>query len=112
MLEPKLLGNFEIHEKKGKVKIYINQKFFSLDIIYSVSYLFTNNYYVLIDGDPKDEIFVEIKPKKPGKEPLEQIGRKFNNELINYSSYFIQKEHNKKMRDEIFKRVMITNFNG
>jgi His-Xaa-Ser system protein HxsD len=101
-------GNLEIHQKEGSVLVSVNPKIYPLDVVLSAGYLFTDKNYILIDGDPNEEIIVEIRPKDK-KENLTKIGGDFNNELVNYANYAVQTIKNEKLRDAILKRVLLTN---
>lgn len=101
-------GNLEINKKDNVVMISVNPKIYPLDVVLSSAYLFTNDYYVLVDGDPVEEIIVELRPKDKN-EDIEKIGRNFNNELINYATYTVQTIKNEKLREAILNRVMLTN---
>lgn len=100
-------GNLEINEEENYILISVNPKIYPLDVIYSAAYTFIDNCYILMDGDPKEEIIIEIRPKE--KQDLKEIGRKFNNELINYGTYAMQSVKNASLREAILKRVLLTN---
>lgn len=104
-------GNMEINEKEGYVLVSVNPKIYPLDVVLSSAYMFTEKYYVLVDGDPREEIIVELRPKNK-KENLEQIGRDFNNELINYADYTVRAIKNEELRRAILNRVLLTNTIG
>lgn len=106
--ESSMKSNLEINKKDGCILISVNPKFYPVDVVMSVAYIFTDKNYILVDGDPSEEIIVEIHPKENTVE-LENIGREFNNELINYASYAIQAIKNSKIREAIMKRVTMTN---
>lgn len=106
--EVSMQGNFEINKKEGYILVSVNPKIYPLDVVLSSAYMFTEKYYMLIDGDPNEEIIVELRPKNK-KEDLEQIGRKFNNELINYANYVVQAIKNEELRRAILNRVLLTN---
>lgn len=100
-------GNLEIQEKEGYVWISVNPKIYHLDVVYSAAYMFIDTCYVMIDGDPQEEIIVELRPKE--KTDLRKLGREFNNELVNYANYAVQCIRNAKLRETILKRVLLTN---
>lgn len=102
-----MVENLEINKEKGYVLISVNPKIFPLDVVYSAAYSFIDKCFVLIDGDPKEEIFVELRPKKD--EDLREIGLSFNNELVNYANYAMLGTRNAKLREEILRRVLLTN---
>jgi len=100
-------GNLEINKKDGYVMVSVNPKIYPLDVVLSSGYVFTEKAYVLIDGDPEEEIIVELRPKN--KEDVESLGREFNNELVNYATYAVQTLKNERMREAIINRVLETN---
>lgn len=101
-------GNLEVNKKEGFVFVSINPKIYPVDVVLSAAYVFTDKCYVLLDGDPKDEIIVELRPKSQN-EDLEKVGREFNNELIHYANYAVAALKNEKLREAIVTRVMMTN---
>lgn len=104
---PEMEGNLEINEKEGYVWISVNPKIYSLAVIYSAAYVFIDDSYVLIDGDPLEEIIVELRPKE--KKDLKTLGREFNTELVNYAAYAANCARNAKLREAILRRVLLTN---
>ena len=100
-------SNIEINEKEGYVIISINPKIYPLDVVLSSAYVFTEKYYCLVDGDPKEEIIVEMRPKTK-KGDLKKMAREFNNELINYANYAVQSLKNQILRESIITRVLET----
>lgn len=101
-------GNLEIFEKEGYVRVSVNPKIYPLEVIYSTAYVFIDDYYVLIDGDPKEKIIIELRPKEKGKD-LKILGREFNTELVNYSEYAAKCKRTVGIREAILKRVLLTN---
>lgn len=103
-------GNLEIHEKEGYVWVSINPRIYRLEVVYSAAYMFLETCYVLIDGDPQEEIIVELRPKnETNPADLRTFGREFNNELVNYANYAVQCIRNMGIRETILKRVLLTN---
>jgi len=100
-------GNLELNKKERSVSISVNPKIYPVDVILSSAYMFTEDYYIFLDGDVNEEIIVEMRPKNK-TENLEQIGKEFNNELINYASYAIQSIKNTNIRGAIINRVLST----
>jgi len=100
-------GNLEINKKDNYVLISVNPKIYPVDVVLSSAYIFTDSCYVLVDGDPNEEIIVELRPKKEGD--IEKIGRNFNNELVNYANYAVQAIKNSRLREAILNRVLLTN---
>lgn len=101
----RVIDNLELHE--DKMFISVNPKIYSLDVIYSAAYVLMDRAYFVIDGDPEEEILVEVRPKTP-QENLETLGRNFNNELLNYAVYRSQSEKNREIKESIVRRALYT----
>lgn len=101
------ISNIEVNKKEGYLIISINPKIYPLEVIYSAAYVFLDRAYLLIDGNPEEEIFVQMKPK--GNEDMEKLGLEFNNELVNYSVYVVQATRNQPLRKAIIERALLTN---
>lgn len=104
----KTVGNLELNHNEKYVTIKLNPKVYSLDVVYTASYVFLEKSFVILDGDPKTEIIVELRPRDKTHN-LEDIGREFNNELISCMVYKIQSEKNKAIREAIVQRALLTN---
>lgn len=100
------IKNFNVNKKENLVIIHIDTKIFPLEVIYSAAYMFLDKYYVMLDGDPKKRIDIQIKPKKKMKVDFEKLVGEFNNELINYSVYAIQAARTNAIREALIKRAM------
>ena len=98
----KMVDNLEMHA--NKVMVSVNPKFYNLDVVYSSLYNFLENCYCKVSGDPDEEIFVELKPKK--KMDLKKLGREFNNELVNYAAVEIRGLRTQDMRLEIVRKAL------
>lgn len=99
--------NNNIKIEKDNVILSINSKLYTLETVYSAAYVFLDRAYILLDGDPKKEIIVRLKPKE--KQNLEKLGREFLNELINYADYQKRAKQTKKIREMLLQRALITN---
>lgn len=99
------MNNFEI--KDGSAFVSVNPKIYPLDVIFSAAYVFTDKNYIVLDGNPEEEVIVEIKPKEKTDE-MEKIAMEFNNELVNYGSYAVQLARNAHLREHILHRVLQT----
>lgn len=97
--------NFKVDEKRESVLISVNPGLYGLDAIYAAAYKFIDQYYVLIDGDPRDEVIVSIRPKK-GEIDFHKVAREFNNELISYMDYFLQVAKTSEIRNLIVKKAL------
>ncbi len=111
MPDVSMQGNLEINKKEGFVMVSVNPKIYPLDVVLSSSYMFTDKNYVLVDGDPEEELIVELRPKDKNAD-IEKLGRDFNNELINYANYAVRAIQNQGMREAIIHRVLMTNSAG
>jgi len=91
----------------GQLSLQVNATLYPLEAIYSAAYLLLDKAYVILQGDPKTEIIVEIRAK--GKDDLEALGNKFNDNLINYAVFKQQTEKNKEIRQTLIQRALLTN---
>jgi len=99
------LRNIQHH--KDHILISINPKIYSLEVVHSAAYSMIDKAYVIIDGDPEEEIFVELRPKN--RKDMKDMEFKFANELLNYAVYYNQSRMNKEVRDAIIQRAFLTN---
>ena len=99
------MGKIDI--KDGFVVLEINPKVYDLEVIYSAAYVFLDNTYVLLDGDPETNIIVKLKPKE--EQDLEKLGMEFFNELVNHTDYKNRAEKAKGITEMILQRALITN---
>jgi His-Xaa-Ser system protein HxsD len=97
----------EIHKDKKYVIISVNPKIYPMDMIFSAAYIFIDRAYVIVDGDPNEEIIVQLKAKDKGID-LEKMAREFNTELVNYSFYQAQYVRNNPVREAIIQRAFFT----
>jgi len=100
-------NKINIENKEGNYVIKINPKIYPLDVIYSAAYVFIDKVYIIIEGDPEKEICIMLKPKKD--QNIENVGEEFYNELLNYLVYKNYGSKNKKIRETIIQRALITN---
>ena len=107
MKETSVVNNLEIHKKENYVLVSINPVIYPLQVVYSAAYTLMDRAYIIIGGDPREEIIVELRPME--KEDLEQLGRELNNELLNYAVYAVHSARNQGVRDAIVQRAFATN---
>jgi len=98
--------NIEIDKKENVVAVTVDSKIYPLDTILSAAYIFIDDAYVIITGDPNQEVVVKLKGK--GKCNLVELGRNFNNELLNYAFYAIQTARTMPIRTAIVQRAFFT----
>lgn len=101
------IDNLEVNKSKNNVIISVNPKVYPLDTIFSAAYIFIDKAYVIVDGDPNEEIIIQLRAKNK-KIDLEELGREFNNELINYSFYAAQTAKSMPIRTAIIQRAFFT----
>jgi len=92
------------------VSLLINPKIYPLEVVYSASYVFLDRAYILLDGDPDKEIVVELRYKNSinqDKKKLEQLGRDFLNELLNYAFYSKRVEKNSEIRKILLGKALL-----
>ncbi|QLJ53369.1 MAG: hypothetical protein Sv326_1194 [Candidatus Fermentimicrarchaeum limneticum] len=92
---------------KDRVLFSINPKIYPLEVVHSAAYALIDKAYVMLDGDPNDEIIAELKPKNKGE--IREVVTKFAEELLNYAVYYNQSRMNKGVREMIIGRVFSTN---
>mgnify|MGYP000240137556 CR=1 FL=1 len=108
MEETENISNLEIDRKEGVVRVSVNPKIYSMDVIYGAAHAFTRDSYVLLDGDEEIEIVVELKPMDE-KQGLEELGRKFCNRLLSYQLYRQKIKENEAVRNLIIYRALASN---
>ena len=101
------IDNLEVNTERNYVLVSVNPKVYPLEVVYSAAYTFIDRAYVILDGDVSSEILVELRPKSG--QPLELLGREFNNELLNYAASAVQSLRNQEVRDAIVRRAFLTN---
>ncbi len=72
-------GAIEVHPGFGIITI--NPKLFPLPVVYAASAKFLKKVYLLIDGDPSEEVIIEMRPRQP-KADLVAVGRELSNQLV------------------------------
>ena len=107
-LDVKTIDNLEIHYDEGYVVVSVNPKVYPLEAVHSASYVFMEDAFVVLDGDPEKKITVKLRPREKNKN-LEKLGRCFNDELLNYAVYNRQSEKNKIVKEAIVQKALFTN---
>ncbi len=102
------LSNIELNKQEGYVLLSINPAIYPLELVYSAAYILMDKAYIILGGDPKEKILVEIRQKRK-EQDLRQLAMEFNNELLNYAVYKTQSEKNKTLRETILQRILLTN---
>jgi len=99
--------NILINQKSRLLKLRIDPRIFSLEVVFQAAYVFMDKAHIIITGDPKKEIIVELTPRKECS--LERFGDDFNNELLNYAVYNIQSKRTLELRKMIIARALLGN---
>lgn len=97
----------KVDNKNKAVLVEINTKIYPLPIIYQAADVFIDRAYVFLDGDPRRKVNVIIKPMD-GNANLKTIAGEFNNELVNYSAYFVRRQMNKELIEAMMRRAFQT----
>jgi len=101
----KSIDNLEIHEKENIVLVSVNPKIFPLQVVYSAAFVSMEKAYVIIDGNPEMEIVVTLRPKE-GRNP-EELGRKFTEELVNYSVSMVESQRTMELRKVLIEKALL-----
>jgi len=86
-----------VDDKKKIVTVKVNAKVFPIDIIYSAAYSVLDRAYVILDGDPGEQVVALLRPRT-FKGKLEELGRVFYDELINFAFYAVQSLRNNDIK--------------
>lgn len=101
----KMHANMQIDKDRNYVIVSVNPKIYPIDIVQLAAYVMIDKAYVILDGDPNQEISVELR-SKVSNISAEEIGREFNNQLLNYVVYKLQSEKNKDIKDALIKAAL------
>jgi His-Xaa-Ser system protein HxsD len=95
--------------KNNVLKLKINSRVYPPEAVYSTCYVFIDRAYLFLDGEPKKEIRVTMKGKKNlSKKQLESMAGEFSNELLSAALRINLARHNKKMRQRIVERALVS----
>lgn len=86
-MKPEESKNLVLDESAKTVKITLNPRLYPQTVVMRASYRFTDDFDVIVDGDPLSSIFVTLKVKAEDAESttrkdLEQLENAFFSELI------------------------------
>lgn len=98
----RIVNNLEI--KQDSMLVSLNPRVYPLDVVYAASEPFMKRCFVMIRGDPEEEIIVEFKPKYDLD--LELIGRSFNNLLIILLTKKLESEKGIELKQQIVSRAL------
>ena len=98
-------GRILFDEKEGYCLIRLSSNVYSLDAIkFAVNHL-NEEANIIIDSEAKDTILLEMFLKSTNKN-IKDVFWKFNETLIAYSTYLIQSDRNKELRNAILKKAL------
>lgn len=99
----------DMAKKENKTIILINPKLYSLEAVYGAAYAFLDKAYIYLEQGPKAKIQVNLKGKeKLTKKGLEALKGEFLNELLNFSLREKISKSNKKIREYIVARALVS----
>ena len=81
--------------------VSVNPKIYPLNVVFSASYFMMDKAFVVIDGNPDQEIVVSLRPKD--NHALDELARTFNDELLNYAVNNAESKKTEKLREELVK---------
>ncbi|MAG21918.1 MAG: hypothetical protein CL943_01250 [Candidatus Diapherotrites archaeon] len=99
-------NNFEINKSENFVLLSINPKIYSLGVVFSAAYVLLEKAFIVVDGNPEEQLVVSLQPKK-GKN-LTELANEFNQQLINFAVNFDQSARTKQIREEFIKQAFLT----
>ena len=94
-------------KKESKTVILINPKFYSLEAVYGAAYAFLDKAYIYLEQGPGSKIRVTLKEKE-AKSNSETLKGEFLNELLNFSLREKISKNNKKIREYIVARALVS----
>lgn len=97
----------DVFSQNNVISVKVNPKIYSLDVVYSAAYSWTDKAYVLLEGDPRKEIIVKLILKDKGESKKAVL--EFNQQLLTYAFYEKMANQNKKLREIYLQRVLISN---
>lgn len=97
--------NIELNKKQNFALVSANPKIYPLGVIFSAAYVMLEKAFVLIDGNPEEQIIVSLRPKK-GKD-IAALANEFNEQLINFAVNFDQSARTKTLREEFIKQAFL-----
>jgi len=98
--------DFLIDLKKQKIKFTINTKIYPPEVIYHTAYLFLDQVYIFLDGNPAKEIEVNFKLKPDINSKLDELASEFFNELLNQLLRNKVSKTNAKIREYIVSQAL------
>jgi hypothetical protein len=96
--------NLKIDEKNNAVYVLVNYSLFDKAVLISSAYGIQKFADVVIDSDGNE--FAIVKLSKAGFDgTLKDLGREFNNRLVNYANYFESLKYTKEIKKNVIQEV-------
>jgi hypothetical protein len=96
--------NLKIDEKNNAVYVLVNYSLFDKTVLISSAYGIQKFADVVIDSDGNE--FAIVKLSKAGFDgTLKDLGREFNNRLVNYANYFESLKYTKDIKRRVIQEV-------
>lgn len=95
--------------KNNLLELRFKPQMYPLEAIYSTCYVFIDRAYLFLCGSPQKEVKITIKGKKNlSKKQLESLAGEFLNELLSAALRINLAQHNKKIRERIIERALVS----
>jgi His-Xaa-Ser system protein HxsD len=88
--------------------IEVRPKLYGLEAVYKACYSFLDRVYVRLEGDPADVVRVQFRPKEGVKMSLDAISGEFENELLHQALRVKVADGNRKLREFIVTRALLS----
>lgn len=99
--------------KNNSLVLKVNTKIYSPEALYKTCYVFIDQAYLFLDGDPEREIIVVVKGKKKLKKlDLEKLAGEFMNELLSNSLRMNLSKKTLKIREQIISQALFSAISG
>lgn len=96
----------EVEQFGRCLKLGLKQELYSLHTIYAAGYIFLDKAYFILDKE-KNKVIVYLFPKNK-KANLEELARKFLDELINYAHYSSRAAANAEVTKAIIQKAIFS----
>lgn len=98
-------GNI-VYDTDGQyVKFYINPKIYGMNVVSQAAYVFMDRAAVILSGNPDSKIVAEIRPIERNAD-LAKLIKEFNDELLNYSSFFFFSKKSLEFRNALLSSIL------
>jgi His-Xaa-Ser system protein HxsD len=95
--------------KNNTIVFWLDSKIYPLEAVYNTAYVFLDQVYIFLDGNPEKEIEIYLKGKKKlDKKKLEALQGEFLNELLNFLLRIEVAQNNQKIREYIVASALVS----